>query len=333
MNVQLPPKIDIARKPTPIEKFDSGFPGIEDYEIYIKRDDLTGSILQGNKIRKMEYVIADCDAKDADIILTCGGLQSNHCRCVACLAAMRGLKSLLFLRGAQPEIPMGNYLIDRIVGAGIKYVTPQEYFDINYIMESEARKLKSEGMVPYVVPEGASNALGVCGYFDCYEEILSQSNEQNFEFDYIVTAVGSAGTYSGLLAGAKYHDSATRIAGINVCYTSDHFEDKIHSLLIEFKRRYIPELKVDWGDISVYDGYVGPGYALSTDNQLDFIITTARRTGLVLDPVYTGKAFYGMIDLLRKKLIPKGSRILFMHTGGLWGLTPAGEKMMKLGRF
>ena len=167
MELRLPPKANIARTPTPLERLEYIAPGLENFEIHLKREDLTGSILQGNKIRKLEYFLPDCHAHGADTLITCGGLQSNHCRAVACLAAMKGLNAYLLLRGEKPTMPQANYLLDKLVGAQIEFITAADYLHVDEIMAERARKMESEGLKPYVIPEGGSNALGMCGYFDC----------------------------------------------------------------------------------------------------------------------------------------------------------------------
>lgn len=326
MKLKLPEKIELARTPTPIERLENHLHGIEDYDIFIKRDDLTGSILQGNKIRKLEYFIPLCREQNADILITCGGLQSNHCRAVACLSAIKGLKSYLLLRGNKPQLPQANYLLDKLVGAEIEFVTPGEYAHIDEIMSDRAKRLKSRGLIPFIIPEGGSNAIGLCGYFDCYREIHNQMEEMNLTFDFIFTATGSGGTYGGLTAGTKYYRDRAKVIGINVCYTADHFVNRIFGYLKDFEKKYCTGLDFRRSEINIVDGYVGAGYALSRNEELAVISKMAQSCGLLLDPVYTGKAFFGMLDLLRKKVIPSGSKILFMHTGGLWGLMAIGDR-------
>ncbi|MBD3234413.1 MAG: pyridoxal-phosphate dependent enzyme [candidate division Zixibacteria bacterium] len=328
MSLKLPPKVEIAFTPTPIEKLENLPFELTDYEIYIKRDDLTGSTLQGNKIRKLEYFLAESEAREVDIWISCGGLQSNHCRAVACLASMKNIKSYLMLRGNQPSYPEGNYLLDKLVGAEIEFVSAADYFHIDEIMLERSEKLRSKGINPMIIPEGGSNPLGLCGYFDCYNEIREQLKAQEFSVDYIITATGSGGTYGGLIAGSKFHQDDSEIIGINVCYTSEHFVNRIHGYICGFSENYCPELVVDKSDIRIVDGYVGKGYALSRPEELEMIYSLARNCGLIFDPVYTGKAFFGIVDMLKKRLLPAGSRILFIHTGGLWGLMSIGGRFL-----
>ncbi|MBD3168875.1 MAG: pyridoxal-phosphate dependent enzyme [candidate division Zixibacteria bacterium] len=325
----LPPKADIARIPTPVEPLMNVPFDMNGCEIYIKRDDLTGSLLQGNKIRKLEYFLSDIKSQKAGILISCGGLQSNHCRAVAALASRVNLKSVLFLRGREPEVPSANVLIDKLVGAEIKYVTAPEYFRIEEIMADYAEKLREKGFNPYIIPEGGSNALGLCGYFNCYNEIREWSGENNIHFDYIITATGSGGTYGGLIAANRYYGDHTAIIGINVCYTSDHFINRISKYIAGFKKAYCPELDVRRRDFRIYDGFVGNGYALSRREELVVLRDLCKASGIMLDPVYTGKAFFGMLDLMRKRIIPPKSQVLFLHTGGIWGVMAIGERFKK----
>lgn len=328
MSLKLPPKAKIAFTPTPIEKLENLPFELTDYEIYIKRDDLTGSTLQGNKIRKLEYFLAESEAGGADTWISCGGLQSNHCRAVACLASMKGIKSYLMLRGNEPSYPEGNYLLDKLVGAEIEFVSAADYFHIDEIMLDRSEKMRSKGLNPMIIPEGGSNPLGLCGYFDCYSEIREQFNALKLDVDYIITATGSGGTYGGLIAGSKLYKDSSEIVGINVCYTSDHFINRIYGYIRGFIEKYCPELVVNKSDIRIVDGYVGKGYALSRREELEMIYSLAKSCGLILDPVYTGKAFFGLMDMLRKRLLPTGSKILFIHTGGLWGLMSIGGRFL-----
>jgi D-cysteine desulfhydrase len=230
------------------------------------------------------------------------------------------------LRGKKPEVPQANYLLDKLTGAEVEFVTAAEYFRIDKIMLQRAEEYKNQEITPYIIPEGGSNALGLCGYFDCYNEIRDQAEDLNTSFDYIITATGTGGTYGGLFAGAKYHKDNVSIIGINVCYTRDYFLERIFKYLTDFRAAFCNELNFSKSDINIIDGFVGAGYALSRPEELHLICDIVRTGGILLDPVYTGKAFYGLRDLIRKKRIPSGSKVLFMHTGGLWGLMAIGTR-------
>lgn len=331
-----PPRLDLARTPTPLE-FLTQTSREMGVEIYIKRDDLTGMELSGNKIRKLEFIMADALASGADTILTCGGAQSNHARATAIAAAKLGLDCRLILRTADPSTPpalTGNILLDCMSGAQIVWITPEEYRHREDIFKREEALLRQQGRTPYSIPEGASNALGAWGYIRAMEELardMSQFPDSPARRTTIVVATGSGGTAAGLILGTRLLNLSARIAAVNVCDDRDYFLEAIgticetaivtYGLDISFKRER---------DIDIVDGYVGRGYALSRPEELSLIVDVARREGLFLDPVYTGKAFYGMVQELKRDPRCFGDRIIFIHTGGLFGLFPQASEMIPL---
>ena len=316
-----PKRIYLAHLPTPIHRLDRMTELLGGPEIYVKRDDLTGSGLSGNKVRKLEYLLAEAKGQRADTLITCGGIQSNHARATAIAAAQNGMGAVLVLRGRSEEPYDGNVLLDRLVDAEIRLVTAEQYAErIDEIMEQAAAELRREGRRPYVIPEGGSDALGVWGYIQAAGEIKGQLEELRLEADVIVTAVGSGGTHAGLSIGRKLVDLPARIIGFNVCDTAEHFQDLIGRLAAETIERYGLPVRLEAGEIELIDGYVGRGYALSRPEELKLIRTVARAEGIFLDPVYTGKAFFGLADQIRQGRFKKGERILFLHTGGIYGL-------------
>jgi len=316
-----PKRIHLARLPTPIRRLDRMTELLGGPEIYIKRDDLTGIGLSGNKVRKLEYLLAEARDQGADTLITCGGIQSNHARATAVAAAQNGMSAVLILRGPSAEPYDGNVLLGRLVDAEIRLVTPEQYRrQIGQIMEQTAEELRGAGRRPYIIPEGGSNSLGVWGYLRAAEEIRGQLERTGLEADIIVTAVGSGGTYAGLCIGRRLVDLPARIVGFNVCDTAVHFQNLIGRLAAETIERYQLPVGLKAGEIDIIDGYVGQGYALSRPEELDLIRRVARAEGLFLDPVYTGKAFFGLSDQIRQGRFRKGQRILFMHTGGIYGL-------------
>jgi len=320
-----PKRVRLARLPTPIHRLDRMTELLGGPEIFIKRDDLTGIGLSGNKVRKLEYLLAEAREQGADTLITCGGIQSNHARATAVAAVQSGMSAVLVLRGQSAEPYDGNVLLDRLVDAEIRLVTPEKYGQrIGQIMEQTAEGLRGAGRQPYIIPEGGSNSLGVWGYIRAAEEIGEQLKEMHLEFDVVVTAVGSGGTQAGLIIGSTLFGLTGRVVGFNVCDTADHFQGLIGRLTAETIERYrLPDQAVP-REAELIDGYVGRGYALSRPEELDLIRTVARTEGLFLDPVYTGKAFFGLADQIRQGRFRKGQRILFMHTGGIYGLfTPA----------
>jgi len=323
MSIIYPSRISLANLPTPIEKLDRLTQKWGGPDIYVKRDDLTGIALSGNKIRKLEFVIAEAQARGADLLITCGGIQSNHARATAVAAIKSGMKSYLVLRGQEGDEVDGNLLLDFLVGAKVKYITAEDYSTrVDEIMAELAEDLKKQGYHPYVIPEGASNELGAIGYLAATEEIVEQLNKLKLDIDYIVCAVGSGGTHAGLLLGQKLYNQKYKVIGFNVCDDEAYFIAKISRISKGAIDRF--SFKVDFknDDVKIIDGYVGEGYALNRQEEIDFIKQVALEQGLILDPVYTGKTLFGLKDQISKGRFKKGEKILFIHSGGLFGLFP-----------
>ena len=324
--IPYPPRIELACLPTPFTRL-RRFSEKLGVELYVKRDDLTGVALTGNKVRKLEFVLADALAKKADVVLTCGGAQSNHSRATAVAAAMAGLRCRLLLRTADPANPPaadGNILLDRMAGAEIVWITPEEYRVRGEIFEREAAALRKQGLNPYIIPEGASNPLGSWGYIRAAEELgrdLAALPGGSDEPVTIVHATGSGGTAAGLILGVRLAGLNARVATVNVCDDRDYFVRTIGEICEEAVATYGLGLDFDRErDIRVVDGYVGLGYALSRPEELSLICELARSEGIFLDPVYTGKAFYGMVRELERNPGCFGERIVFIHTGGIFSL-------------
>jgi D-cysteine desulfhydrase len=321
--INYPKKLKLANLPTKIEKlkrFSKQFNGIN---IYIKRDDQTGMECSGNKIRKLEYTVKEAIDQGCDTLITCGGIQSNHARATAAAAARLGLNSYLILRSSDSKIPDGNYFLDVLLGAEIKLITHDEYKNnLQNIMESVKSELTRKGRKAYIIPEGASNGIGNFGYFSAYEEILSQEKELGFIFDAVVVAVGSGGTYAGLFYANKYHEMSRNIYGISVCDDEYYFKSKIDSILKESFGYTDEAVSYTADDIKIIDGYKGRGYALSSPEELQFIRDLAHEEGIILDPVYTGKAMFGLASEIHNGNFKNCKNILFIHTGGLFGLFP-----------
>jgi D-cysteine desulfhydrase len=331
---RFPESLDLAMKPTPIERI-KGLPQLpQGFEIFIKRDDLTGFCLSGNKIRKLEFIFYDVLKKNADTLITCGGFQSNHARATAILGTRFGLKSVLVLFGEDSPNLDGNLFLNKLVGAEIKYIPQDRYDELDAIMEEVSSKLKEEGRRPYIVPEGASNELGVWGYIKASLEMKKQLEKMSagsmgkLKIDKIVTAVGSGGTYAGLFLGSKIFDWQVQIYGINVKDTAQIFTDRIYELMMITKEKFKLKVNFEKDQIKIIDGYVGEGYAKSKKEELDLIKLVAENTGIILDPVYTGKAMYGLLDQLKKEKFSKEDKILFLHTGGGFGLFPIKARIL-----
>ena len=331
-----PPRLALAHLPTPLQPLERL--GRElGVDLWVKRDDYTGAELSGNKIRKLEYVLAEACARGADTVLTCGGVQSNHCRATALAAARLGLNCTLLLRIADPSSPpplAANSLLDRLAGARIVWVSPEEYRHREDVFEQEAQALRKAGRRPYIIPEGASDALGAWGYMRAMAELatdIAHLDDAGPKPTTVVHATGSGGTGAGLMLGKLVLGLDLRVVSVNVCDDRDYFIRVSGAICREAIDRYGLDVAFDAErDLEIVDGYVGMGYALSRPEELKLITHVGRREGLVLDPVYTGKAFFGLVDQLRKNPRIFGKRIIFLHTGGLFGLFPKTEELAPL---
>jgi D-cysteine desulfhydrase len=317
----IPPRIQLANLPTRIEKLNRLSKELGGPDIYIKRDDQTGMELSGNKIRKLEFSLKEALNKGCNTLITCGGEQSNHCRATAAAGAKLGMKSFLLLRGSSDTMIDGNLFLDKFLGAEIIFVSPEDYRNRREeIMLQLKARLENEGLKPYIIPEGASNGIGAFGYYAAMEEILHQEQQLKIHFDSVVIAVGSGGTYSGLILGKKLLGYKTDIYGVNVCDDKEYFENKILDIFAQSTAYLSGEISISREEINIIDGYVGEGYGLSTKEQLNFILDLARLEGLILDNVYTGKAMYGLAQEIKKGTFRKVNNILFIHTGGIFEL-------------
>jgi len=285
-------------------------------QIFVKRDDLNGLLISGNKARKLEYLIADAKNKKCDTIITCGAVQSNHCRTSAAFARYFGFECHLFLRihGNRRKVYSGNLLIDQLLGAKVKYLTPVQYQRSAEVMERYAQRLRKKGRTPYVIPEGGSNEIGALGYLDCMREMADIIRQQQIEAVYC--AVGSGGTYAGLLCGKKLLDLRIALNGVIVCETIEYFKEKIYRICMRAGREFNFPTEVSYNDIHLIDGYVGKGYGIPYPEELKTIGNVAK-LGIILDPVYTGKAFHGMLNDIKKH---KYKSVIFVHTGGIFSI-------------
>lgn len=312
-------KIQLANLPTKIEKLERLSKELGK-NIYIKRDDQTGTEISGNKVRKLEFAAKEAIDNNCDYLITCGGIQSNHARTTAAVAAKLGMGSYLVLRGNEDSELEGNYFLDKILGANIKLVTSDEYKnDRAEIMNNIKDKLEKEGHKAYILPEGASNGVGSLGYVNAMREILQQEKELGVKFDAIALAVGSGGTYAGLYYENHVSGNPSTIYGINICDNKEHFQRVVEGLLEEIALYTGKRISVDRNDIDIIDGYPGLGYALSQEKEIEFIQHLAQLEGVILDPVYTGKGMFGLVQEIKKGSFDKHKNILFIHTGGLYG--------------
>ncbi len=322
----LPPSLPIAALPTPLQPLPRLSAALE-VELLVKRDDLTGSHLSGNKVRKLDFILADAKARGATTVITCGGLHSNHCRATALAAAPLGMKAVLLLRtpnGLASDLPSplhGNLLFDHMSGATLRTCTPADYRERRAaLMQAIADELTQRGEVPYLVPEGGSNALGACGYVAAVRELLAQGPVP----DRIVVATGSGGTLAGIALGLEDAGVATHVVGVAVCDDAPYFEAIVERIADDAYTHYgLPRLSP--GRYSVLEGFQGRGYGLTTAPELAFLRDTLQRDGLALDPVYTNKAFLGLVTSIKASQTETRpghpERVVFVHTGGIFGLS------------
>ncbi|CAJ1315825.1 D-cysteine desulfhydrase [Paenibacillus nuruki] len=321
--ITIPERIILANLPTKIEKLERISAQLQGPSIYIKRDDQTGTELSGNKIRKLEYCIREAIDQGCDTLITCGGIQSNHCRATAAAAAKLGLKAIVVLRGHDPDTYEGNLLLDHLLGAEVRWISSEDYRDHRMdIMHTIADEVSAKGQQAYVIPEGASSGIGAFGYFSALQEIVQQEQELGISFDAVIVAVGSGGTHGGLLLAQQLLPTSHRIIGINVCDDEDYFIKAITTVIEESAHYLDQSVTIPTEAIEIIDGYVGKGYAQSQPQELQCIKDLASLEGVILDPVYTGKAFYGLVEEIRKGTFQDLQNILFIHTGGLYGLFP-----------
>jgi len=306
---------------TPIEKMVRLTKHLAGPEIYIKRDDMTGGLTEGgNKVRKLEFIVADALKMKADTLITAGAVQSNHCRATLAAAITEGLKCRLLLEervpGSYNPAATGNNLLYNLLGAENTRIVPGGT-DLMKEMELEKAALAATDKAGYIIPVGASNALGSLGYVSCAEEILEQSTAQEIEFDYLICPSGSGGTHSGLVAGFFISGAGPKVFGINVSRKEEAQKELIKTLvekildLLQHKKPFVDQT------INCFDAYVGPGYSLPTDQMKEAVKLVASIEGILLDPVYSGKAMAGLIDLIRQNYFRPDEKILFLHTGGV----------------
>lgn len=315
-------RIEITHAPTPLE-FAPRLSEELGCNLYIKRDDCTGLAGGGNKTRKLEYLLADAQQQGADILVTIGGLQSNHARQTAAAASKFGFDCELVLDdvAGTPKTDYynnGNLFLDDLLGARIHRLEPTE--DSDDYCERLIEKLIGEGRKPYLIPVGGSNAIGSLGYVRCANEILQQIESQDITLDQIVLASASAGTQTGLLAGLIAADLELPVLGITVSRNS-----KDQTLLVDtLLRQTLAQLDLDpnqaTGRVVTNDNYFGEGYGIPTEATITAVKRCATLEGLLLDPVYTGKAMAGLMDLRAQGIIAAGTKQLFLHTGGSTGL-------------
>ena len=327
--------------PTPFQRLANLEKELGGPEIYVKRDDLTGLAFGGNKSRKLEFIIPDVQAKNADVIITWASVQSNWCLQTAAAARKFGITPVLILFKTYelPDEFDGNLLLDFILSADIKireaeYGRVVDQKDVEDVLDEVVIEVKEWGHTPYVAPIGGSlvggsmeQPLGAIGYVNAFAEMLAQAEDLGFQPDYVVHATGSGGTQAGLVFGAKAMSPKTKVLGVSVSEEKNAFSKDVLSIAKDTEKALDTDLSIAEEDILVFDEYLEEGYGVVTQSVSNIIRLAAMREGLFLDPVYTGKAMVGLADLVRRGTIPKESKVVFFHTGGTAALFPNKEKL------
>jgi D-cysteine desulfhydrase family pyridoxal phosphate-dependent enzyme len=313
------PRTRLAALPTPLEEAPRLSAALGGARILIKRDDLTGLAFGGNKTRKLEYLIADAVAQGADTVLTVGAAQSNHCRQTAAAARRAGLRCILVLSRSEHNELQGNLLLDALLDAEVRMIEPRPGRGTSEAMAEIAEEQRALGRRPYLIPGGGSNGLGALGYAQCVLELQLQLLERGHSVDHLYLSSGSGGTQGGLLLGARMYSAPYRVVGVSPGGPADGVRASVVRAANEGARLLGLDLTIAASEAIVHDEYVGPGYAVPTAASNEAIRLFAQTEGLIIDPVYTAKAAAGMIDHLRRGVVPRDATVLFLHTGG----TPA----------
>ncbi len=309
-------RVPLAHLPTRIEYLPRITQALGGPQIFCKRDDQTGLGFGGNKTRKLEYLLGDALQQNARTLISMGAIQSNHCRQVAALAARAGLDCILVLSGTPPEIATGNLLLDDLFGAQVVWA---ERDTRQQVLDETVRNAVDAGRAPYMIPYGGSNVVGMMGYYDAIKELRDEEEREGFSFDWIVTASSSGGTQAGMVLGKQVWQLNSRILGIAIEGTSEELGGTVANLVKENIALNDLKIQFDPDLILINDQYTGQGYGIMGEPEIEAIRMFASMEGLLLDPVYTGRAAAGLIDLVRKGFFKPDEKVLFWHTGG----TPA----------
>jgi len=338
--MKFPSRLKLAHLPTPIQKLERVSAEVGK-EIFIWRDDLTGFTESGNKIRKLEFLLADALEKKATRIITTGGLQSNHTRATTFACRRLGLEVSLVVRepktGRKPNEPLtANLLLNKIAGADLNFISFAEYEAAGSTytpwLEKISAASRQRGENPYIIQEGGSVPIGCFGYIAAVEEMLAtwkNCGAKSDSPDALLFADGSGGTHAGLHLGYEHCGLPTKkLWAINICDSAEYFQKRVGKLIEENVAQF--GLKHNERELQVLDGHFGTGYGIATDDDLKFYIKLARQEGLLLDPSYTGKAFQGMLAEIKKAPDRFGEKILFLHSGGTFGTFAHQERYAQL---
>lgn len=324
------PRVRLAELPTPLQPLRRLGDVVGHRQLWVKRDDLTGLATGGNKTRKLEFLLGEALAQGCDVIVTEGAPQSNHCRQTAAACARLGLECALVLNGDEPGVYQGNLLLDRLLGARVHFVGAVDGTARRRALEELAARLRAAGRRPAVIPTGGSTAVGALGYVDAGLELLRQADALGVELRHVVVGASSCGTAAGLVAAACLLGAAPRVHVVSVDQPAAEVARWTAALagealdLLGARPARAPEEVM-----AVYDAYVGPGYGVPTPEGLRAVALFARLEGIVLDPVYTGKAAAGLLDLVARGVLPPDEPVAFIHTGGTASVFAWPEVMLR----
>jgi D-cysteine desulfhydrase family pyridoxal phosphate-dependent enzyme len=309
-------RVPLAHLPTPWEEAPRLGEAFGLSRLWIKRDDATGLALGGNKARKLEYLMAEALRQGADTVLTCGGEQSNHARMTAAAACRLGMRAILFLDDPEPRERQGNVLLDDLLGAEVRFLPVGTLHALYAAMDRCAAELAARGRRPYVIPVGGSTPLGCLGYVRAVRELAGQAAERGLDVRTMVVATGSTGTLAGMALGARLFLAGARVIGISVSSPAERCREKAARIASEAAALLESDLGFAPDDFVVYDTFIGEGYGVPTREGGEALSLAARCEGLVMDPVYTGKALAGLRALAARGEIARDEAVVFWHTGG-----------------
>ncbi len=329
MTTRLPARVPLAASPTPIQVLPRLGRRLG-LDLAVKRDDLTGFAESGNKVRKLEFLVREALDQGADTLITVGALQSNCARATAAVAARLGLRCLLGLRGDRPAASDGNLLLAGLFGAEMVFVPPSEVDHPDALFARLVERARQAGGRPYVIPESGSNELGAFGYAAVMEELRAQVETGAFQAETLVVAAWSGGSLAGLHLGRALYELDVEIVGVPIAFEADTIRDSVWNTVGKAASRFGLDVHLARGAIQLIDGYQGVGRAAVETRELATVAETARETGMLLDPVYTAKAFHALCSEARRHPLLRDRRVLFIHTGGGFGVFPYREALGRL---
>jgi L-cysteate sulfo-lyase len=322
------PRVRLAHLPTPLEELPRMSRALGGPRLLVKRDDETGLAGGGNKTRKLEFSVAEALRQGADTLVTLGAVQSNHARQTAAAAAAQGLRCVLVLRGDPPAATTGNLLLDHLLGARVVFAGTRTREDVADEIVAQER---AAGRRPFLIPVGASDEIGAAGFAAAIEEVQAQLRDRDLAVDRVIVATSSFGTQAGMCVGAKALGFTAQIAGIAIDGPRQEVQDGVAAIAARLSRRLGLEVVVSPEEVVAYDGYLGGGYAVMGEPEREAIGLMARHEGILLDPVYTGRAMAGLVDLVRRGEIGRDETVLFWHTGGSPALYAYADELLRAG--